>query len=109
MSKVYVTREIYPEALEILRRGLEVEVWDEDRAIPRDVLLRKVGDADGEAGGREPGAAGRAGGAGRGEVDRAAAGSRERRRDGGKDGSRHEVPAAQRRIGRRVRIQRQRA
>jgi glyoxylate reductase len=46
MPKVYVTRDIYPEALEILRRGLEVEVWDEDRAIPRDVLLREIGDAD---------------------------------------------------------------
>jgi len=46
MPKVYVTRDIYPEALEILRRGLEVAVWDEDRAIPRDVLLREIGDAD---------------------------------------------------------------
>ena len=46
MAKVYVTRSIYPEALDVLQRGHEVRVWDEDRTIPRDVLLREIADAD---------------------------------------------------------------
>lgn len=46
MGKVYVTRGIYPEALEILKRGHDVRVWEEDRAIPRDVLLGEIADAD---------------------------------------------------------------
>ena len=46
MPKVYVTRSIYPEALDVLQRGFDVEVWQEDRAIPRDVLLREIADAD---------------------------------------------------------------
>ena len=47
MAKVYVTRDIYPEALDILKRAHDVEVWPEDRVIPRDVLLQKVADAEG--------------------------------------------------------------
>lgn len=47
MPTVYVTRNVYPEALEILRRNADVKVWGEDRAIPREALLREIGDADG--------------------------------------------------------------
>jgi glyoxylate reductase len=47
VAKVYVTRDIYPEALDILKRAHDVEVWPEDRVIPRDVLLQKVADAEG--------------------------------------------------------------
>jgi glyoxylate reductase len=46
MPKVYATRSIYPEALEVLEREHDVVVWDEDRTVPRDVLLREVSDAD---------------------------------------------------------------
>ncbi len=46
MAKVYVTRSIYPEALELLQRGHDVKVWEEDRTVPRDVLLREVADAE---------------------------------------------------------------
>jgi glyoxylate reductase len=47
MAKVFVTRNIYPEALEILEQNVEVKIWEEDRTIPRDVLLREIADADG--------------------------------------------------------------
>ena len=46
MPRVFVTREIAPEAIEMLRAKAEVKVWNEDRAIPRDVLLREVADTD---------------------------------------------------------------
>ena len=41
-----MTRAIYAQALDILKRDHDVEVWEEDRAIPRDVLLQKIRDAD---------------------------------------------------------------
>jgi glyoxylate reductase len=47
MPNVYVTRSLYPEALDILTSKANVRVWEEDRAIPRDVLLREIADADG--------------------------------------------------------------
>lgn len=47
MPKVFLTRSIYPEALEVLEGHADVKVWGEDRAIPRDVLLREIADADG--------------------------------------------------------------
>ena len=46
MAKVYVTRSIYSEALDVLKRNLDVAVWEEDRTIPREVLLREIADAD---------------------------------------------------------------
>jgi glyoxylate reductase len=46
MSRVYVTRQIAAEALEMLRGSAEVAVWEEDRAIPRDVLLQHVRGVD---------------------------------------------------------------
>lgn len=47
MPRVFVTRQIAPEAIEMLRAHAEVKVWEEDRAIPRDVLLREVAGVDG--------------------------------------------------------------
>jgi len=47
-SKVYVTRQLFPEAIELLERHAEVEVFDGvDNAIPRDLLLSKVEGVDG--------------------------------------------------------------
>jgi glyoxylate reductase len=46
--KVYVTRQLFPEAMEILETVAEVEAFDGiDNAIPRDLLLEKVKDIDG--------------------------------------------------------------
>ena len=47
MPCVFVTREIAPEAIEMLRATADVKVWGEDRAIPRDMLLREVAGIDG--------------------------------------------------------------
>jgi glyoxylate reductase len=46
MPRVLVTRQIAQEAIDMLRAGAEVKVWEEDRAIPREMLLREVADAD---------------------------------------------------------------
>lgn len=47
-AKVYVTRQLFDEAIEILRRHAEVDVYEGiDDAIPRDLLLSKVEDVDG--------------------------------------------------------------
>ncbi|HZP80145.1 MAG TPA: D-glycerate dehydrogenase [Chthonomonadaceae bacterium] len=45
--KALVTRQIPEEALQIVRAAAEMEVWPEDRPIPREILLEKVADADG--------------------------------------------------------------
>jgi len=46
--KVYVTRQLFPEAIQILEAAANVEVFDGvDDAIPRDLLLEKVKDAEG--------------------------------------------------------------
>ncbi len=46
--KVYVTRQLFDEAMEILERQAEVEVFEGvDNAIPRDLLLTKVRNVDG--------------------------------------------------------------
>lgn len=47
MARVYITRAIAPEAVDMLRARHEVEMWPEPRAIPRDVLLEKVAGQDG--------------------------------------------------------------
>ena len=47
-SKVYVTRQLFPEAVELLERHADVEVFEGvDNAIPRDLLFSKVEDVDG--------------------------------------------------------------
>ena len=46
--KVYVTRTLFPEAIEILEKEAQVEVYEsDDDPIPRDLLLRKIRDIDG--------------------------------------------------------------
>ena len=46
--KVYVTRQLFDEALEILRKHAEVEIFEGvDEALPRDLLLSKVKDVEG--------------------------------------------------------------
>ena len=46
--KVYVTRQLFPEAMEILEAVASVEVFEGvDNAIPRDLLLEKVKDVEG--------------------------------------------------------------
>ncbi|KAF2957257.1 D-glycerate dehydrogenase [Thermotoga sp. Ku-13t] len=44
--KVFVTRQILPEGLNMLKERFDVEVSDYDGVIPRDVLLKKVKDVD---------------------------------------------------------------
>ncbi len=45
--KVYVTRKVPEEAIDLLRQECEVEVWEGELPVPRDVLLEKVRDIDG--------------------------------------------------------------
>ena len=46
--KVYVTRILFPEAIEILKKVAQVEVYEsEDDPIPRNLLLKKIRDIDG--------------------------------------------------------------
>lgn len=47
MSRVLITRKIAPEAIEMVRAAHDVTLWEEDRPIPRDELLRRVADIDG--------------------------------------------------------------
>ncbi len=44
--RLFITREIPAKGLELLREHFRVEVWPEKREIPRDLLLKKVKDAD---------------------------------------------------------------
>ncbi|HJO82302.1 MAG: D-glycerate dehydrogenase [SAR202 cluster bacterium] len=47
-KRVFVTREhIIPEAIASLRQSVDVEVWSERSAPPRDVFLRKARESDG--------------------------------------------------------------
>ena len=45
--RVYITRQLPDEALNIIRTAAEMEVWPEDRPVPRDVLAEKIRDVDG--------------------------------------------------------------
>ena len=46
--RVYVTRQLFPEAIKILETVASVEVFEGiDDAIPRDLLLEKVRDVEG--------------------------------------------------------------
>lgn len=45
--RVYVTRELPKQALDIIESAAEMEVWPGDGPPPRDKLMRKVGDAEG--------------------------------------------------------------
>ncbi|XP_005112797.1 glyoxylate reductase/hydroxypyruvate reductase [Aplysia californica] len=44
--RVYVTRQVHDEALELLREKCSVEVWNSDELVPRDELLKKVKGVD---------------------------------------------------------------
>src|SRR3990167_2415807 len=46
MPKVFVTRKIPEDGLKLLQGQVDLEVWEEDRAIPREVLLEKVKGVD---------------------------------------------------------------
>jgi len=46
MSRVFVTRKIADEGLELLQGKVDLEIWEEDRVIPREVLLEKVKGVD---------------------------------------------------------------
>jgi glyoxylate reductase len=47
-KKVYVTRQLFPEAIKILEEVAEVEIFEgENNAIPRDLLIEKVINIDG--------------------------------------------------------------
>lgn len=45
--KVYVTRRIPESGVKLLQESCEVEVWDSDDVVPRDVFLEAVADKDG--------------------------------------------------------------
>ncbi len=45
--KVYVTRLVPQDGIDRLQQECEVEVWEEARPVPRDVLLEKVSDIEG--------------------------------------------------------------
>lgn len=45
--KIYVTRKIPEEALHNLKKECAVEVWEEERPVPHEVLKRKISDIDG--------------------------------------------------------------
>jgi len=45
-TKVFVTREIPKEGLDLLRGKVDLEIWEEDRIIPHDVLLKRVKGVD---------------------------------------------------------------
>ncbi len=44
--KVFITRAIPENGIKMLREHFEVEVWQEEREIPREILLEKVRDVD---------------------------------------------------------------
>lgn len=45
--KVYVTRRIPESGVKLLQESCEVEIWDSDEVVPRDVFLKAVADKDG--------------------------------------------------------------
>jgi lactate dehydrogenase-like 2-hydroxyacid dehydrogenase len=45
--KVYVTRRVHEEGLQQLRESCDVEVWEGEGPVPREVLIEKIRDAEG--------------------------------------------------------------
>ena len=45
--KIYVTRQIFDEAVDRLKDATDMKYWDSEMPPPRDVLLREVQDIDG--------------------------------------------------------------
>jgi len=46
-SNVYVTRQVPEAGIAMLRNECEIEIWEGELPVPRDILLEKVRDADG--------------------------------------------------------------
>jgi len=46
-ASILITRNIPEEAIRFLQKDFEVEIWTEDRPIPREILLEKVKQVDG--------------------------------------------------------------
>ncbi|CAG5129083.1 unnamed protein product [Candidula unifasciata] len=44
--RVYVTRDVHQEAIDLLKESLDVEIWASDEVVPRDELLKKVKGVD---------------------------------------------------------------
>ena len=44
--KVFVTREILPEGIEILKKNFEVDVWTEYAPPSKDIIKERIKDAD---------------------------------------------------------------
>jgi glyoxylate reductase len=47
VSRVLITRKVAQEAIDMVRAEHDVTLWEEDRPIPRDELLRRVAEIDG--------------------------------------------------------------
>ena len=47
MVKVFVTRTVAQEAIEMLSKYAEVDAWEEEEPIPREEFLRRIADVDG--------------------------------------------------------------
>ncbi len=45
--RVYVTREVPEQGVALLRQDCQVEIWEGELPVPRDVLMEKVADIDG--------------------------------------------------------------
>ena len=45
--KVYVTRQVPEQGIDLLREACEIEVWEGELPVPREVLMGKVGGIDG--------------------------------------------------------------
>ncbi|MFV9511565.1 2-hydroxyacid dehydrogenase [Tepidibacillus sp. LV47] len=46
-AKIFITRKIPEEAIQLLENDFVVKIWEEDRPVPREVLLDEVKDIDG--------------------------------------------------------------
>ena len=46
MPKVFVTRTVAQEAVELLSKYAEVDAWEEEEPIPREEFLRRIADVD---------------------------------------------------------------
>lgn len=44
---VYITRKIFPEAIDIISKVAEIKVWESESAVPYQTLLKQVKDIDG--------------------------------------------------------------
>jgi glyoxylate/hydroxypyruvate reductase len=45
-SKVYVTRDVHQDAIDLLKEHFEVDIWKSEEVVPRDELLKKVKGVD---------------------------------------------------------------